>query len=69
MIHLVSLRSFGTPYLSPLAPVTARDLKDSFLRFPLWSMFTRPRTIGWHNLRKSNSGNKPVKPSHRNSKE
>ncbi|MBC2396025.1 spore germination protein [Clostridium acetobutylicum] len=69
LIHLVSLRSFGTPYLSPLAPVTARDLKDSFLRFPLWSMFTRPRTIGWHNLRKSNSGNKPVKPSHRNSKE
>jgi len=48
LIHLSSLRSFGTPYLSPLAPLSPRDLKDVFVRVPLWAMFTRPRTIGWH---------------------
>jgi spore germination protein KA len=48
LIHLASLRSFGTPYLAPLAPLTAGDLKDVFIRAPIWAMFTRPRTIGWH---------------------
>ena len=51
-IHLASLRSFGTPYMSPIAPVTLEDLKDTFIRMPLWAMFTRPRTIGWHNLKR-----------------
>ncbi len=47
-IHLSSLRSFGTPYLSPLAPLSVLDLKDTFIRAPIWAMLTRPRTIGWH---------------------
>ena len=32
MIHLASLRSFGTPYLSPLAPLVASELKDVFVK-------------------------------------
>ncbi|MCR3760713.1 spore germination protein [Clostridium felsineum] len=67
LVHLVSLRSFGSPYLSPFAPVTPRDLKDTFVRFPLWSMITRPRVIGWHNLKRRKNGNKPEKPSKQNS--
>ncbi|URZ18703.1 spore germination protein [Clostridium felsineum] len=67
LVHLVSLRSFGAPYLSPFAPVTPRDLKDTFVRFPLWSMITRPRVIGWHNLKRRKNGNKPEKPSKQNS--
>ncbi len=54
-IHLASLRSFGTPYLSPIAPVTFADLKDSLIRMPLWMMLTRPRTIGWYNLKRQKS--------------
>lgn len=46
-VHLASLRSFGTPYLSPIAPLSPRDLKDVFVRAPIWAMFTRPRSIGW----------------------
>lgn len=46
LIHLCSLRSFGVPYLSPLAPLSLRDLKDTFIRVPWWAMFTRPRLIG-----------------------
>lgn len=46
LVHLASLRSFGVPYLSPLAPLVPRDLKDVAIRAPLWSMLTRPEFIG-----------------------
>lgn len=63
LIHIVSLRSFGTPYLSPLAPLSTEDLKDTFVRTHLWRMSTRPRTIGWHNLKRQESNLKPQPPS------
>jgi spore germination protein KA len=44
-IHLCSLRSFGVPYLSPLAPTTGADMKDTAVRAPWWAMLTRPRLI------------------------
>lgn len=47
LLHLASLRSFGVPYLSPLAPLSAGDLKDVIVRAPIWAMGTRPRLIGW----------------------
>lgn len=40
--HLVALESLGTPYGSPLAPFRWVDMKDTFIRLPLWSMFKRP---------------------------
>lgn len=45
LIHQVSLRSLGAPYMSPLAPSTFSDLKDVFIRSPLWMMLTRPRAF------------------------
>lgn len=36
-VHLCGLRSFGFPYMSPLAPLTPGGLKDSLLRAPLWA--------------------------------
>ncbi len=63
LIHLASLRSFGTPYLSPLAPFSAPDLKDTFIRVPLWAMFTRSRTIGWHDPQRQEFRLKPNPPS------
>ncbi|ASA19408.1 spore germination protein [Paenibacillus donghaensis] len=44
LIHMAGLRSFGVPYLSPVAPMTPRYLKDIFIRVPLWNMTTRPKT-------------------------
>ncbi|NYE08575.1 spore germination protein KA [Bacillus niacini] len=41
-IHLCKLDSFGTPYFSPLAPFKKEELKDSFIRLPLWKLNTRP---------------------------
>ncbi|WP_066074516.1 spore germination protein [Neobacillus soli] len=45
-IHVVSLRSFGVPYLSPTAPLKVSDLKDVFVRAPWWLMKRRPSFAG-----------------------
>ncbi|RKN85706.1 spore germination protein [Paenibacillus ginsengarvi] len=42
IIHLCSLKSFGVPYLSPLTPSRFGDLKDAFIRAPLFWMKNRP---------------------------
>lgn len=42
--HLVTLESLGTPYGSPLAPFRWEEMKDTFVRLPLWSMFKRPKS-------------------------
>jgi spore germination protein len=34
IIHLIQLSPFGTPYLTPVAPLISRSLKDLFLRWP-----------------------------------
>ena len=45
-IHLLSLRSFGVPYLSPIAPLRIRALlQDTFVRAPWWAMKRRPQLI------------------------
>lgn len=49
ILHLCSLRSFGVPYMSPLAPFNASDQKDTYIRLPLWKMITRPRLISQKN--------------------
>ncbi|PIC82821.1 spore germination protein [Sporosarcina sp. P1] len=43
ILHLCSLRSFGMPYMSPLAPFNVSDQKDTLIVVPIWKMFTRPR--------------------------
>ncbi|WVX82279.1 spore germination protein [Niallia oryzisoli] len=40
--HLASLRSFGVPYLAPIAPLSIKDQRDVFIRFPYWGMRRRP---------------------------
>lgn len=42
VIHLVSLRSFGIPYLTPVAPFKIGDQTDIFVRFPIWADNKRP---------------------------
>jgi spore germination protein KA len=44
--QVAALRSFGVPYLSPVAPLNIGDLKDTFVRAPLWAMKNRPQSIG-----------------------
>jgi spore germination protein KA len=47
LLHLASLRSFGVPYLWPIAPLNFSGLKDVFIRMPLWTMSERPKAIIW----------------------
>lgn len=53
-IHLVHLRSFGMPYLAPIAPLRKNDLKDTFLRAPWWLMKRRPSFVGTKDSMRSN---------------
>ncbi len=50
LIHVVSLRSFGVPYLSPFTPLSLSDWKDSLVRFPIWHMRKRPEFMNKKNL-------------------
>jgi spore germination protein len=41
--HLVKLKSFGTPYVSPATPYRLSDWKDFIFRMPLSMMHERPK--------------------------
>lgn len=45
VIFLCKKKSFGAPYLSPISPFNAQDLKDSLIVVPVWAMFTRPKSL------------------------
>lgn len=45
LLHLVSLRSFGIPYLAPVAPLHFSDFKDVLVRAPHWAMVRRPASL------------------------
>lgn len=45
LLHLVSIRSFGAPYMSPFGPRNAKDMKDSIIRAPLWMLTSRSQII------------------------
>ncbi|MDO3661668.1 spore germination protein GerKA [Bacillus sp. C28GYM-DRY-1] len=44
-VHLCSLRSFGVPYMSPLAPFSSQGVKDALFRVPWWADENRPESI------------------------
>ncbi|MNP55448.1 Spore germination protein B1 [compost metagenome] len=59
LIHMAKLESFGVPYLSPLAPLDSKSLKDVFFRAPWWLMKKRPSFIAKKDVsRISEGGNK-----------
>ncbi|MDM5300471.1 spore germination protein [Bacillus subtilis] len=45
IVHLCSLRSFGVPYMSPLAPYSSQGVKDTLFRVPWWADEKRPESI------------------------
>lgn len=50
ILHLCSLRSFGIPYMYPIAPFNISGQKDTFIRLPIWKMFNRPHLISQQNI-------------------
>lgn len=49
LAYLVSLRSFGVPYFSPVSPARKEGWKDVFIRAPWWAMETRAAGLGIEN--------------------
>ncbi len=45
-IHLMSMRSFGIPYMLTIGSLNMQEIKDSTVRAPWWYMKYRPRLIG-----------------------
>lgn len=43
--HLLSLKSFGVPYLAPLVPGNFNGMKDLLVRSPLWWFKNRPAML------------------------
>jgi spore germination protein KA len=58
-IHLCSLRSFGIPYMMPLAPFNIRNQEDVFARLPIWAMKNRPKFISKDNMVREGENQKP----------
>ena len=52
--HMLSLRSFGIPYLSPVVPGNFEGMKDTLIRSPIWWMRQRPSLL--HVLNKTRIG-------------
>ncbi|MDP4181743.1 MAG: spore germination protein [Bacillota bacterium] len=63
LLHLMSLRSFGTPYLSPVIPFDKSGNKDVFIRAPWWKMLNRPKFVRAKDSVRQASGLKPKTPS------
>jgi len=59
VIHLSTLRSFGLPYLSPIATLQKHPLKDTLIRSPLWKMNRRPQLTGEINAVRQGTNIKP----------
>lgn len=57
-IHLMSIRSFGIPYMINLGSINKQDLKDTAIRAPWWYMYYRPKLMADRNpVRKADAEN------------
>ncbi|OES46609.1 spore germination protein [Domibacillus iocasae] len=65
-VHLCSLRSFGVPYMSPLAPFIPGEAGDTILRKPIWAYSKRPHLISGENKVSEGKHQKPGPPGPRN---
>lgn len=60
--HLSSLRSFGVPYLAPVAPFILEDQKDVFIRSPIWAINKRPSYLSPNKTNKQKPKGSPSPP-------
>jgi len=51
-VYLISINSFGSPYLAPYAPSVPKDKKDGIIKAPITDMYTRPYSINGKNKKR-----------------
>ncbi|MEK5442635.1 spore germination protein [Fredinandcohnia sp. FSL W7-1320] len=61
-IHLSGLRSFGVPYMTPMAPFILKENADTFFRLPWWALKKRPQLISEGNMNRVGKDQKPEPP-------
>ena len=54
VLHMMSIRSFGIPYMIDVPAFTAQDIKDTVIRAPWWDMYLRPKAFSRNKKRKNN---------------
>lgn len=58
--HMLSLKSFGVPYMAPVSPENSQGIKDVVIRSPLWWMPKRPNFFQPENRKRlGNNGSAP----------
>lgn len=57
IIHLISIRSFGVPFMYPIAPYDSEGMKDFIMMRPIKEMNYRPRNIANKKQRRRNEEN------------
>jgi len=67
VLHLLSLRSFGVPFLAPINPLNKSMIKDIFIRSPWWAMFTRPSDYNVSDINRQSPNNAIPRPPQKNS--
>jgi spore germination protein KA len=59
LLYLMSLRSFGVPYMLYATVVKVEDLKDTAVRVPWFLMNYRPKLVAMDRRRSNNTGDSP----------
>jgi len=59
-IHLISIRSFGVPYMSNLGSLRKQEVKDTAIRVPWWDMQYRPKLIADKNVKRESYSDKYI---------
>jgi len=57
LLHLLSLRSFGEPFLAPVVPIDKSGFKNIFTRIPWWAMKERPGYSRPKDIRRQTAAN------------
>ena len=51
VLHMMSIRSFGIPYMLNVPSFSTQDIKDTAMRAPWWNMYLRPKMFTKNNKR------------------
>jgi spore germination protein KA len=62
--HMLSLKSFGIPYFSPVIPGNVQGMKDSIFRSQLWMLKKRPEIYRTLNTTKVGNESQAFQPPH-----
>ncbi|MBW9157409.1 spore germination protein [Clostridium tagluense] len=59
VLHMMSIRSFGIPYMLNVPSFSTQDIKDTAIRAPWWAMYLRPKMFS-KNKKRIKKGRKKV---------